>query len=341
MTQRLSCTGAWHMPPLPLTRYRLTAAFRSDLTLPDYAGSLLRGVFGAALKRTACLTGLPECKPCTLWRTCPYPAIFEMPPRQTLLAQRFSQVPNPYVIEPPSLHTRHLPAGQTLSWHIVLAGADTLRQLPLVAQAWQRSLRQGWSKESVRASGELLALDAIDARGALHQAWDFSCGRLIAHPTEWQWIPERQHGSTTATIHLQTPLRLQNDGRPLGVRELSPRVFITHLLRRVRLMLELHLGVTHPPLDIPALLTHAETLHADHRALHWKDWTRYSSRQKQEMTLGGVVGPWVLHGDLFPLMPWLELGQWLHLGKNATMGMGAYQLEFHSADADDHESCIA
>jgi hypothetical protein len=94
-------------------------------------------------------------------------------------------------------------------------------------------------------------------------------------------------------------------------------------------------------LDIPALLTHAETLHADHRALHWKDWTRYSSRQKQEMTLGGVVGPWVLHGDLFPLMPWLELGQWLHLGKNATMGMGAYQLEFHSADADDHESCIA
>jgi hypothetical protein len=45
------------------------------------------------------------------------------------------------------------------------------------------------------------------------------------------------------------------------------------------------------------------------------------------MTLGGVVGPWRLEGDLGPLLPWLQLGQWLHLGKNATMGLGGYGLD--------------
>jgi CRISPR/Cas system endoribonuclease Cas6 (RAMP superfamily) len=47
------------------------------------------------------------------------------------------------------------------------------------------------------------------------------------------------------------------------------------------------------------------------------------------MTLGGVMGHWTLHGSaeaLAALWPWLWLGQWLHVGKNATMGMGGYAL---------------
>jgi hypothetical protein len=72
----------------------------------------------------------------------------------------------------------------------------------------------------------------------------------------------------------------------------------------------------------------ADTL-TDTQKLHWFDWVRYSSRQQQEMTLGGVLGRWALHGPsdtLAQLWPWLWLGQWLHVGKNATMGMGGYTL---------------
>ena len=58
-----------------------------------------------------------------------------------------------------------------------------------------------------------------------------------------------------------------------------------------------------------------------------------SSRQRQEMTLGGVLGRWTLSGDsavLAQLWPWLWLGQWLHLGKNATVGLGGYRLAWGS-----------
>ena len=63
--------------------------------------------------------------------------------------------------------------------------------------------------------------------------------------------------------------------------------------------------------------------------LQWFDWVRYSSRQQQEMALGGVVGSWQLNGPadaIAGIWPWLWLGQWLHVGKNATMGLGGYRL---------------
>jgi hypothetical protein len=78
---------------LPIARYRFAFRMQDDLRLPQYAGSLLRGQFGAALRRTACLTGAPTCKGCPLLATCPYPEIFEAPPPGAHRLQRFSQVP--------------------------------------------------------------------------------------------------------------------------------------------------------------------------------------------------------------------------------------------------------
>src|SRR5438105_4508159 len=91
---------------LPLARYRFTFRMEDDLRLPEFAGSLIRGQFGASLRRIACMTGAPVCAGCPLYRTCPYPAIFETPAPEEHALQRFSQVPNPYVIEPPPLGAR-------------------------------------------------------------------------------------------------------------------------------------------------------------------------------------------------------------------------------------------
>ena len=100
---------------------------------------------------------------------------------------------------------------------------------------------------------------------------------------------------------------------------------VADLLRRITLLAEFHADRAGLVPDVHALVRHADTL-AHQPALRWQDWSRYSSRQQQEMTLGGVVGAWTLEGDLAPLLPWLWLGQWLHVGKNATMGMGGYHL---------------
>lgn len=306
---------------LPIARYRFTFRMQENLRLPDYAGSLLRGQFGAALRRTACLTGAPVCKGCPLLATCPYPEIFETPPPAEHRLQRFSQVPNPYVIEPPPLGTRAVPAGENLVFDIVLVGR-ALGRLALIVHAFQRALGHGLGRERARGALESLAVQSGER---WTEIWDSARGRIEEHEAQLA-IPDLSP-ACTATLYIETPLRLQHQGHPLPLARLTPRVLVTNLMRRATLLLELHNG--NPPLlsetAAKALAHHAETLE-DERRLRWQDWSRYSSRQKQEMTLGGALGEWTLKGDLAPLLPLLWLGQWLHAGKNATMGMGGYRL---------------
>ena len=121
-----------------------------------------------------------------------------------------------------------------------------------------------------------------------------------------------------------TPLRLQRDGRPLSPKEISARPLLMALIRRIGLITEFH---THEDIgtDYSALGELAETVTIETK-LEWLNWERYSNRQKQKMSFGGVVGKIELGGSLGPFLPYLHLGQWLHLGKNATFGLGQYQI---------------
>ena len=60
--------------------------------------------------------------------------------------------------------------------------------------------------------------------------------------------------------------------------------------------------------------------------LEWRDWARYSGRQQRRMKLGGVTGSYEISGDLAPFAPFLRAGELIHLGKNATLGLGAYRI---------------
>jgi hypothetical protein len=311
---------------LPLARYRFTFRMRAPLRLPDYAGSLLRGQFGAALRRVSCMTGENTCDGCPLRATCPYPAIFEAPAPAAHAMQNFTHVPNPYVIEPPPFGTRHVEAGGTLQFCVVLVGR-AVAQLPLVSFALQRAVEGGLGRE--RAPGALETIEwqepaTGDRSGVFAPVWQVGDAAISAHDARVR-LPTPAGPASRLTIAIHTPMRLQQQGHPVRPHALTPRKLVADLLRRITLLGEFHAERAGLVADAPALVRHADTL-AHQPALRWQDWSRYSSRQQQEMTLGGVIGAWTLEGDLAPLLPWLWLGQWLHVGKNATMGMGGYQL---------------
>ena len=311
----------------PLARYRFTAQVQQPLALPEYAGSLLRGQFGAALRNVACMTRQPTCPGCPLLQTCPYTRIFEAPPppKGQHALQDFSQIPNPYVMEPPTPGARMLAAGDRLEFNLVLIG-HALEQLALIVFALQRALSQGLTRQRVPA--ELQRVDWLDEAGIAHPIWTPTQPTLVAHPGTLR-VPAAPNGIDTVSLHIRTPLRLQNQGHPMGVAQLSPRALVAALTRRTALLMELHAGQSGWG-EAAKQVTHKSESLTDSRDLHWFDWTRYSSRQQQEMTLGGVLGRWTLQGSadaLAEIWPWLWLGQWLHVGKNATMGMGGYSLD--------------
>ncbi len=56
-------------------------------------------------------------------------------------------------------------------------------------------------------------------------------------------------------------------------------------------------------------------------------WERYSSRQGRRMRRSGIAGEAIYDGDFSPFYPCLVLGQWAHVGKGATFGLGRYVIE--------------
>ncbi len=301
---------------LPIARLRLTVRAEGPVQLPPYAGSMLRGAFGHAL---LALSPLPHTdgQPCALHATCPYCQLFAAPPLPGHSLQKFSHMPQPYVIEPPTGGAQQLQAGQTFDFGLVLIG-KALGDLPTVLQAWQRALRTGLG----RGHTPCTLIEIFDENG-LQRLSDkreqLSNLNVVVPP------PPALH--TQATLHFHTPLRLQVQGKPVRAGQLTARDLLIALARRTQLLCDVHLGAAAPQQDFAVLSTQAAAITLHSEDLHWFDWGRYSQRQQQEMQLGGLLGSVQLQGDLAPFAALLQLGQWLHIGKNATMGLGGYRLE--------------
>ena len=131
----------------------------------------------------------------------------------------------------------------------------------------------------------------------------------------------------TVRIRLLTPLRIKRHAHFVGASDFDFRALMGGLLRRISL-LTYFFGETPLETDFAGLLRHAESVPVAGRALHWREWTRYSSRQNETLQMGGLVGSFDLAGaDLDRFWPILWLGQWTHAGKGCSMGLGRYVLD--------------
>ena len=308
--------------PLPIARLHLTVRAEGPLQLPPYAGSMLRGAFGHAL---LALSPLPHTdgKPCALHASCPYCQLFAAPPLPAHSLQKFSHMPQPYVIEPPTGGAQQLQAGQSFGFGLVLIG-KALGLLPTVLQAWQRALRTGLGPQHTPCT----LVDIYDENGT--QRLSNKREQLSNLSTT---LPPAPALGTQATLHFCTPLRLQVQGKPVRAGQLTARDLLIALARRHQLLCDVHLGAAAPQYDFKTLVEQAQAVALQAQDLHWFDWGRYSQRQKQEMQLGGLLGAVTLHGDLAPFAELLHFGQWLHVGKNASFGLGGYRLQGLSTDA--------
>ena len=311
------------IPQLPLMRYRLR--FRVDDPQPlqgIYLGSAWRGAFGRALRRSACITNLPRCDDCALLERCVYPRTFEKrtPPDAQKL-RLYPTVPNPYVLAP-----RAASDDGIMALDATLFG-DANDDAPAILHALERAARDGLTRH--RVSLRLLETQAETSAGATEE-WTTiqrEHGGLRTRPAAIVMPPSSDAPPTAVRIRLLSPLRIRSDGRYVRPRDLVFRAFAANLLRRISLLTYFH---GKRPWEVPfaTLLEEAATVRIEDAQLHWQDGTRHSSRQGARIPMGGIVGSFVVRGPLLAtLWPCLWLGQWTHIGKGCTMGLGGYALE--------------
>lgn len=281
---------------LTLTRLDLSCRATGDLRLPRFTGSAWRGAFGKSLRQHVCLTGAPECSGCPVSDRCAYHAIFEpAPSADTPLLQGYPDAPRPYLL-------------QTAAGGEVAAGEEHRAAIVLTGTA-----------DRARAAVEAAMRNAVSR---VHPA-------LRLEAAQWQVAPcpTPPAAPQSVLIHLLSPLRIRVQGRYLGADSFHLPAFVSSLLRRCSQMLALYGGERPPEVDARALIDHAASLQLSECSLQDVALARYSSRQKQRIPLDGVIGRLHLRGELEPLWPWLWLGQYLHVGKGADMGLGQYRLQ--------------
>ncbi|MCS6987683.1 MAG: CRISPR system precrRNA processing endoribonuclease RAMP protein Cas6 [Sphingomonadaceae bacterium] len=302
--------------PFPILDLELEVELFDPLALPPFAGGLLRGAFGAALRRLACMTGFRTCAGCPLIATCPHRALFEPPARDLAavgLPRAHDGLPPPFILRVPAEDPG--PDGR-LVFGMRLVGS-AIDRLAYVIEAWRRVFRRGLGPERVR--GRLVGVR--DARtGAPLWDGDTMTWPEVVHPP----LPS---GEGRFVLVSRTPIRLGRQGGPLRSAP-KPRAFVAAIVRRARL-LALHAGPQEREevrsWPVADWLSAAERVD-DRPGLVWRDWWRFSSRQKRSMNLGGLVGRWEWEGVPPAVHALLAMGELLHVGKDASFGLGAYEI---------------
>jgi len=120
-------------------------------------------------------------------------------------------------------------------------------------------------------------------------------------------------------VHFLTPLRLRNRRRL--VTHLTFEVLVTNILRRLTLLDQCH-GDGSWQVDHKALIERSRAVQVAEDELRWFDWTRYSSRQRTKMQMGGLLGRVRFVGDLGAFMPLLRAAEVVNVGRNTSFGLG-------------------
>lgn len=313
------------LPTLPYHRLQFHFRTHDPLYLPGYKGSPWRGLFGHCFKTVICPFNTSRCHTCLIRQHCHYLQVFETP---ASLAQRKTlngtdHYPHPFILTPPLDRRSTIPAGETFTSELILL-SPAFSLFPFLVATFDLMGKRGLGPN--RSHFELANIQVQQSQD-WHTLFDAQDNML-------QSLPPPQHpllptiAPTHLTLQLLTPLRLKSQGR--FTHDLPFQLLLQAILRRLKDLITLYgspednaEGVTDPL----TLLTPAALIDCQHSDLYWFDVKRFSSRQHRQLAFGGLEGTVTYQGDLAPFLPWLKLGEALHIGGLTSFGFGKYQIE--------------
>jgi hypothetical protein len=312
-----------------VNRYRFTIKAKEKLTLPAYKGTTIRGGFGITFRRMVCYQPEVEtCDDCLLRYNCPYTHLFDTyPPPDAAVLRHQSDVPLPLIIEPPLDEKRDYLPGETLTFHVTLVG-EANRYLSYVAVAFQELGRRGLGKQ--RGHFSLHALEAVhpytDEAALVHHESRPALIQATSLPVYFSECGSRAGDLPTDEIALQflTPTRLKDAGQIVSETP-SFHVIWRALMRRISSLSYFHCGQQWNA-DYRGLVEASRSIEMVTGDTRWATYSRYSTRQEQRIAISGVEGTVKYRGNLRPFLPFLVLGELIHVGKATVFGNGRYQI---------------
>lgn len=317
------CANPRGLDGLSIARYELTLRFDEPAVMPQFPGATLRGAFGTALKSTVCVNHRRLCSPCLLRASCLFTRIFDTTGEgDDMAAKGRATPPRPFVIDPPHNHKRAFEPGDAIVFTLTLFG-EAAAYLPYFVFAFSRLEMMGLGR--ARARFTLCSVKELSPRAVPRELYNRR-SQTLAQPAPPAAVDAWLDFAATTrrrTLSLQfvTPVRVKAHHHYQSTMPFD--TFWNALRRRID---DLFATYGRAPLEIDwsPLYETAPQLQLVSSSLRWAEFERFSHRQQTTMTLGGLIGDVTYRGPLSLFLPWIQLGQIIHIGKNTTFGFGKY-----------------
>jgi len=267
---------------------------------PSGAANLLRGAFGAALRRAACVPDCPgfrgrsarECER----KSCEYARIFE-PTAQEPAPSGFRDLPRPFVFRTAHLAGSTIEAGEAF-WF----GVNLFEMRRAMAEHFGRAFREigcaGLGRE--RAQAEFTNIEPAD-------------GAPISICLTTEQNVRRMR------VEFLTPTEIKS----AGVQSATPNFASLFARARDRVStLRALYGAGPLEIDFRALGERSRAILLTRSEMNHVDMKRRSSRTGQVHGIGGLVGWAEYEGDLGEFLPYLEAARWTGVGRQCVWGKG-------------------
>jgi hypothetical protein len=324
---------------LPLARLRFDLGALEEADVPAYKGDMLRmallwwlSEFWCTMPER-CRHGCRRPEVCLFGRLCEP----EVDPAWPLKVQRLvGDTPPPaYALWDVQDRRGHFAVGDPWSFELVLAGELALRQIPAIVAAVQQGAEQGMGRQRFRSRlrrvaelpGERCLASEKPQGDGLALTWESYCLGDVRFGYEQAaaWARAWSEPVRVLSLRYLSPVKIKERKKWVEVPRFS--AVMRAVVRRLRILSQVHGGGEWPQSEFGPLLDLAETVRLEHEETVWAEYTRHSKRSGRYDMEGFVGQAWYSGDDLRPLLPVLWLGQWLHIGKAYVLGNGRYAIE--------------
>lgn len=292
-------------------QYHLRITFENSVTFDVFPTFIMRSMLGLELRKLTCLFKDRKCDNCDLNRQCAYSWLFETP-----VDKNNEAITGRTRASHPFLFSTDIELSETvkeMNLTLTLIGKG-IEYFPYIYHALVKAGESGILKRRTH-----FKIDSIMVDGKSVVRAD---NTLITDTPSKTWhLPT---GDFKKTEHLRidfvTPYRLKKEGKFVSRFEYED--LMRSIARRMKILTALFgdYEVNEEQIEI----NEPDTME---KHLAWRDLSYYSSRQRRQIKLGGVIGVMEFQGEFAAQeRAMIEAAELFNIGKNISFGLGAISI---------------
>ncbi len=314
---------------LSFARFRYTLLPENELYLPlSKRGHILRGAFGSSLRNLVCTQHKTLCRECPVKNNCPYFLIFS--PHSMDGPLRLRDTPRGFVIKPSLEKEDTFTRDRPFAFDIVLFG----NRIPY--HPWILVPVQTLGSVGIGPRRDRFTIFNIEALRGDEALSIYDPNTRLVQNVELKFNPVENSGKWETydrqkiTLEFLTPTRIRYN--PTGEKGGSKVVRVPefhHLLKRLRDRINALAAVYGDgPLkvDFKGLGSRAEAVKIAESHISWVEIKRKSRTQGIWHDQSGFVGQITYTGHLEEFLPFLLMGEFVHVGEDAVFGNGWFRI---------------